>query len=122
MRRYLSDIKSRKEHSKIYELWRKGTISKFLQRNFDKNSCYNQKVLRNKSMPNKLNRISECEAKMLDKINSSRFTAEKRNTIVIDNKVQFNKDITTVHKKSTEVSEEMKANMKEKVNIFSVYI
>lgn len=67
-------------------------------------------------MPNKLNQISKCEAKMMDKINNSRFTVEKRSAIVIDKKIQFNKDYSTVHKRSTEVSEETKAILKEKVS------
>lgn len=119
-RRYLFDIKARKEHSKIYELWRKETTNEYLAKNLEKNSCQNQDVLRNKSILNRFNCMSHREEELINKVDDIRVTTKKLKTFIANNDVEFIKN-NIVHTKY-EISEENKLNMKKKVNRSTVFI
>lgn len=112
-RRYLFDIKTRKEHIKLYELWRKETTNNYLKQNFENNIRHNKDVLRNKSILNRLNCMSDCEEQLLNKINDSRIITKKRKTFFIKNNVELIKN-NIVHEKH-DISEENKLNIKIKV-------
>lgn len=73
-------------------------------------------VLRNKSIPDKLNRMSGCEKIMIKKINNERFIKNKRNTVFIENKVQFVNDCTVIDKQTTTINDETIEKMKIEVN------
>ncbi|XP_025198187.1 uncharacterized protein LOC112596641 [Melanaphis sacchari] len=111
--RYLFDIKNRKEHAKIYESWRKETINKYLTNNLKKNNRHNQDVLRNKSILNRLNCMSDCEEQLVNKIDDMRIATKKLKTFIAKNDVEFVEN-NIVHKKY-EMSEENKLNMKKKL-------
>lgn len=107
------DIKARKEHAKIYKLWRKETTNEYLAKNLEKNSCHNQDVLRNKSIFNRLNCMSHREEELINKVDDIRVTTKKLKTFIANNDVEFIKN-NIVHTKY-EISEENKLNMKKKV-------
>lgn len=88
--------------------------NKYLQDSFDKKMCHNQSVLRKKSMPDKLYRMSDCEEKMLEKVNNARFITNKNFTITVKNKVEFIKE--SIDNEKRKISEEFKLNMKEEVS------
>lgn len=113
MRRYLFDIKTRKEHVKIYDFWRKETTNKYLEKNLENDIRHNQDVLRNKSILNRFNYMSDCEEQLLNKINDSRIATKKRKTFFVKNNVELTQN-NIVHKKR-DISEENKLNMKMKV-------
>lgn len=114
------DIKARKEHAKIYELWRKETINEYLAKNLEKNSCHNKDVLRNKSILNRLNCMSHREEELINKVDDIRVTSKKLKTFIANNDVEFIKN-NIVHTKY-EISEENKLNMKKKVNRSIIFI
>jgi len=116
----LFDIKARKEHAKIYELWRKETINEYLAKNLEKNSCHNKDVLRNKSILNRLNCMSHREEELINKVDDIRVTSKKLKTFIANNDVEFIKN-NIVHTKY-EISEENKLNMKKKVNRSIIFI
>lgn len=107
------DIKNRKEHAKIYESWRKETINKYLTKNLEKNNRHNQDILRNKSILNRLDCMSECEEHLINKVNDMRIATKKHKIFIAKNDVEFIKN-DIVHKKY-EISEENKLIMKKKV-------
>lgn len=99
----------------MYDSWRKEMINEYLQDSYDENMCHNQYVLRNKSMPDKLYRMSDCEKKMLEKVNNARFVMKKSNAIFVKNKVEFIKDPVGDERPKPKTSKGVKPNMKEKV-------
>lgn len=78
------------------------------------NNLREKVVLRNKSISDKLNCMSECEEKMLNKVNNARFIIKKRNKIFVKSEVQFISNYTAPdkHKKLTDAT---KMNMAEEV-------
>jgi len=114
-KRFLSDLKARRQHVKLFESWRKENTNKYLQTNLDSNYRQSQDVLRNKSIPEKLNRLSKCEEKMLAKINNSLFSNQKR-TIYVNDEVQFIKNNVS-HEKHNLISEEIQLKIKNEVNV-----
>lgn len=116
MRRFLSDLNSRKQYAKMYERWRKDITNTYLQTSLDANICFNQKVLRDRSMLDKLVCMSELEVTMLDKINSARFSLKNRNEIVLKNEVQFGKNDIAHERHNAIINEEIKSNMEKEVN------
>ncbi|XP_022183115.1 uncharacterized protein LOC111042724 [Myzus persicae] len=111
--RYLFNIKTRKEHVKVYELWRTETTNTYLKKNLENNIRHNQEVLRNKSILERLNCMSDCEEQLLNKINDSRLVTKKRKTFFVKNNVELIKS-NIVHGKH-DISEEHKLNMKIKL-------
>lgn len=99
----------------MYDSWRKEITNKYLQDSFDEIIRHNQSILRHKSMPDKLYRMSDCEKKMLEKVNNARFITKKGNTIAVKNKVEFIKDSTGDERQRRKISEEVKLNIKEEV-------
>lgn len=117
--RFLSDLKTRKQHAKIYELWRKETINLYLQKNFDLNIYHNQERLRNRPMSDKLNCMSKCEEIMLDKVNNARFIIKTFNKVSVKTEIKFVKDIN--HKQHNIISDEVQLNMNKEVILFILY-
>lgn len=112
MRRFLSDIKFREQHSKIYDSWRTETLTN----NWDVKYGRNQEVLRNKSMPDKLIYMSKYEQLMLDKIINARFIIKKRNTIFVKNELQFINEYNAEHEDYIKISDELRSRMKVEVS------
>jgi hypothetical protein len=99
----------------MYDSWRKEITNKYLQDSFDEKNRHNQSVLRHKSMPDKLYRVSDCEKKMLEKVNNAKFKTKKSNIIAVKHNVEFIKNSTGDERQSRIISEEVKLNMKEEV-------
>lgn len=112
----MADLKDRKQHSVIYEAWRKKTINSYLKRNLNANTRQNQEVLRKKSAPDRLNLMSECEEKMFNKVNNSRYLLQKYKTVSVKNVTRNTKDHSLTHERRSIINEETKLNLKEKVN------
>lgn len=87
--RFVSDIKFRAQHSKLYGSWRTKTANAYAQSTADANSRRNREALRHKSVPDKLIYVSNYERSVLEKINSARFVIEKRNAISVENELKF---------------------------------
>lgn len=101
----------------MYDQWRKGTINMYLQKNMVTNNLREKVVLRNKSISDKLNCMSKCEEKMLNKINNARFITKRRNKIFIKSEVQFISNYTAPYKQK-QLTDDIKINMeKEVINI-----
>ncbi|VVC27324.1 Hypothetical protein CINCED_3A004966 [Cinara cedri] len=109
IRRFLSDIKFREQHSKIYDSWRTETLNN----NSDVKYRRNQEVLRNKSMPDKLIYMSKYEQLMLDKIINARFIIKKRNAIFVKNELQFINEYNVEHDDYMKISDELRSQIKE---------
>lgn len=60
-----------------------------METNLDASARRNRKMLRNKSMPDKLIRVSECEEIMLEKINSTRFFTKETCTVSVKDGVRL---------------------------------
>lgn len=95
----------------------------YLQKNMITNNLREKVVLRNKSISDRLNCMSECEEKMLNKVNNARFIIKKRNKIFVKNQVKFINNYTAPDKHNT-FTDAIKTNMIEEVkNInFSILI
>lgn len=117
-RRFLSDIKLRKQQSKMYDMWRTETLNTYLQHNskLDINGHCSREILRHKSVPDKLIYMSKYEQLMLDKIKNARFIIKKCNAIFIANEIQFINDYNMEHKDYTTISYQLRSRMKEEVS------
>lgn len=83
--------------------------------NLDVSIRHNRNNLRNKSMPDKLIWMSECEKNMLHKVNNARFYINNQNTISIKNNgVQFVNENKT-NERSYTINEETKLKMEAEV-------
>lgn len=83
----------------------------------DTNSRRNKEVLKNKSVSNRLNCMSECEENILNKVNSVRFVVNS-NKVFVKNDVKFINNYTAPdkHNKYDEITEETKLSMVDEVN------
>lgn len=104
----------------MYNSWRKEIIKLNLQNNLDVLTRYNRDILRKKSDLNKLTRMSKCEEKMLNKVNSTRFVLKKHKTIFVKDEVKFIKDSLIPERRNT-ISENNKLFLKKEVNKY-IYI
>lgn len=114
-RRFLSDLKAWRDHSEIYDPWMKNAISSRLQTDLDASARHNGNALRDKSMPDRLTWMSECEKNMLHRVNNARFFVNKRNTVSFDNGVQFVGPIKKSDKFVSVSGEEVERKMAEEV-------
>lgn len=87
--RFVSDIKFRAQHAKLYDSWRTKTANAYVKNTADANSRRNREMLRHKSVPDKLIYVSNYEQSMLEKINSARFVIVKRYAFSVENDLKF---------------------------------
>lgn len=111
----MSDLKNWKKHWKTYDAWRKKTTDTYLRANLHANVSRNVDVLRGKSIPDKLNRMSGCEKMMIEKINNERFGKNRRGTVFIENKVMFVDGRTVLERRGPTVDEELILDMRNEV-------
>lgn len=84
--------------------------------NLDISTRHNQNDLRDKSMPDKLTWMSECEKNILHKVNNARFFINNRNTVSIKNGVQLQLvNEYKANERSYTISEEIKLKMEAEV-------
>ncbi|XP_050527816.1 uncharacterized protein LOC126897912, partial [Daktulosphaira vitifoliae] len=67
-KKFMIDLKTGKNFSKMYNSWSKDTTNFILKTNLDTEMCLFQLELKNKSMLSKMNNLSNCEKKLISKI------------------------------------------------------
>lgn len=118
VKRFLLDLKTRKKHEKIYELWSKETMNLYLRKRFDLSIYHNQERLRNKPILDKLNCLSKCEEIMLDKVNNARFIIKNSNKVSVKTEIKFIKDYNINHEQHYVISKGEQLKMNNEVTLY----